>query len=348
MVLLHKARHSGLDLLRLVSMFFILALHVNFYGFGEPSALDFNEEPCGNILRVFLESLTIVGVNCFILISGWFGIRPKAKRMVELLFQCIFFCCLLYGAGLLFGLPFSRRAALKNLFLAGQLNWFIKSYLVLYILSPILESFIATASKRAFATVVVSFFVFQSVYGWLFPVAEFFCHGYSAVSFMGLYLLARYVRTYRPRMTGMRPFADFTVYVVLSMITTYMFILTHMRGMPVLSVVDWFAYCSPLVIASSLFIFLFFAKLQFNSVLIDTLARSSYAVYLFHVHPCVFRPLLIPAVEPVLLPPPAHITKIITSSLYILIILSFFFSASILFDQLRIVAWKRLSRLVVK
>ena len=154
-VSLHKERHSGLELLRLVSMFFILALHINFYGLGEPSALDFNEAPLGNILRVFLESLTIVGVNCFILISGWFGIRPKTKRVAELLFQCVFFCCLLYGAGLLFGIPFSRRAALKNLFLAGQLNWFIKSYLVLYILSPVLESFINTASKRTFATVII-------------------------------------------------------------------------------------------------------------------------------------------------------------------------------------------------
>ena len=48
-VSLHKERHSGLELLRLVSMFFILALHINFYGLGEPSALDFNEPPLGNI-----------------------------------------------------------------------------------------------------------------------------------------------------------------------------------------------------------------------------------------------------------------------------------------------------------
>ena len=341
----HQSRHSGLELLRLVSMFFILALHINFYGLGEPSALDFNEAPLGNILRVFLESLTIVGVNCFILISGWFGIRPKTKRVAELLFQCVFFCCLLYGAGLLFGIPFSRRAALKNLFLAGQLNWFIKSYLVLYILSPLMESFINTTSKRTFATVIISFFVFQSFYGWLFPVAEFFKNGYSAVSFMGLYLLARYVRTYHPRMTEMRPIADFTAYSFLSIITTCMFILTRVRGIPVLSAVDWFAYCSPIVIASSLFIFLFFAKLQFQSVSVDALARSSYAVYLFHVHPCVFRPLLIPFVKHAFTPPP-HASAI--SILLVTVILMVVFSLSILFDQLRIVVWKRLSRFVVK
>ena len=325
-------------------MLFILMLHVNFYAFGKPSALDFTETPASSIFRVFLESLTIVGVNCFILISGWFGIRPKAKRVLELLFQCVFFCCLLYGFGLAFGIPFEHKAALKNLFLAGKLNWFIKSYLTLYILSPVLEAFVGSASKRTFATVVISFFVFQSIYGWLFPVAEFFNHGYSAVSFIGLYLLARYARIYPPQIAGMGKHADLLAYILLSILTTFMSALTTMHG--VMLSVDWFAYCSPLVVASALFMFLFFNKLRYRSAIIDTLGASSYAVYLFHVHPCVFRPLLIPLVTYVLTSPQK--THGLISIFFIMTILLACLFASILLDQIRIVFWKKLVRMAGK
>ena len=329
-----NARHSGLELLRLLSMFFILALHVNFYAFGAPSLLDFRASPFGSTIRVFLESATIVGVNCFILISGWFGIRPKTKRVAELLFQCAFFCLLLYGFGLIAGIPFGRREALKNLFLVGKLNWFIKAYLVLYILAPVLEAFVSTASRRQFATVVVSFFAFQTIYGWLFPVATFFNGGYSAISFVGIYLLSRFIRQFRPHFSNFPPCADFLAYVLLALTTTGMHVLNTLEN-SALSV-NWFAYCSPLVIASSLFLFLFFSKQRFQARAIDTMARSSYAAYLFHVHPCICAPLLIPSAQLILTFAP------FCQILLMPILLAIFFAGAILCDQVRILAWTRI------
>lgn len=334
-----KTRHSGLELLRLASMFFILALHVNFYAFGAPSAFDFHARPCGSFARVVLESLTIVGVNCFILISGWFGIRPKTKRVAELLFQCAFFCCVLYAFGWIAEIPFGRREALKNLFLVGKLNWFIKSYLVLYILAPALETFVGTASKRQFATVVISFFAFQTVYGWLFPVATFFNGGYSAISFVGLYLLARYVRLFVPRFAKMSPSADLFAYSMLALATTGMYALSTLHKLPLK--INWFAYCSPLVTASSLFLFLCFSKQRLHSNSIDTVARSSYAVYLFHVHPCTCAPLLIPSAKRIISSPPPFPVLLLP------LLLLIFFATAILLDQVRILIWKRIVRVVI-
>lgn len=297
-------RHSGIEALRLVSMFLILSLHVNFYAFGCPSPTAFDMCFSASLTRVFCESFAIVGVNTFVLISGWFGIRPKAKGVLSLLFQCAFFCCAIYAAGWVDGMFFSRRDALKNLFFLGKTNWFIKSYLALYILAPVLESFAASAGKHLFGTVVFSFFVFQTFYGWLYPTADYFAHGYSVVSFFGLYLLARYIRLWKPQFASKGPTFDMIAYAVFSAFSALLCILSVFGILP--NRIRVFAYCSPFVVLSSLFLFLCFSKLSGTSRFVNEVARSSYAIYLFLTHPCVLRPLLIPAVAWLCPPHQAH------------------------------------------
>jgi len=326
-----KPRHSGIESLRLVSMFFILALHVNYYAFGAPTSTDFQINPLGSFLRILFESITIVGVNAFVLISGWFGIRPKARSVLSLLFQCGFFCCVLYTAGWLAGLDFSRRDALKNLFFLGKLNWFIKSYLLLYILAPVLEGFVANSDKRTFGIVVAFFFLFQSLYGWLYPVAKFFDGGYSTISFVGLYLLARFVRRFQPRFATRPAGADLSVYLALTATIAGLGVLAAFGKTP--PRIDVYAYCSPLVVASSLFLFLFFAKLQFSSIIVNEASRSSYAIYLFHSHPCVCHPLLIPAAASVLDREPEYYALLLP-----LLLFAFAISA-VLLDRVRLLLW---------
>jgi len=309
-----------------------LALHVNFYAYGVPSVLDFRLSPVGSFTRVFIESFTIVGVNSFILISGWFGIRPKFKRIAELLFQCVFFCCVLYGVGFVAGMTFELKDVVKNIFLVGKLNWFIKAYLGLYVLSPVLESFAESSSKRVFSSVLVSFFAFQTLYGWIFPVAVFISGGYSTFSFIGLYLLARYIRRFSPGFSRLSQRQDIMIYCLLSLCTAVFSSTTmHIKGV---MLCNWFFYCSPLVIASALFLFLCFAKMGFCNSAIDALARSSYAVYLLHIHPCFYASFL------------AFVTTHLLGSLcnvsLIPVFLAVVFALSILLDRIRIYIWKRI------
>ncbi len=330
-----NSRHSGIELLRLLSMVFILALHINFFAFGQPTSANFESDFLGCSLRYFWESLTIVGVNTFVLISGWFGIRPKAKSVLALLFQCAYFCLVLYMAGWAFGVDFSRREALRNLFFLGKGNWFIKSYLLLYILSPALESFAASASRRTYSILLLSYFVFQSVYGWLYPVAVYFSNGYSTISFVGLYLLARYTRLFRPRFATLSKWEDLGVFLCLTAITMLLGILGAFEIIP--RRISVFAYCSPLVIAGALYLFLFFSKWNFSSTLANETARSSYAIYLFHAHPCVTHTLLVPLASKILqMRTMAHFV------LLPLLLLAFVVSA-IALDRIRIIVWQRLS-----
>lgn len=69
-------RKSNIELLRIVSIVMVLIVHLDGASLGLP-------EPMGNITtvsgrdwwRLVVESFAIIGVNCFTLISGYFGIK---------------------------------------------------------------------------------------------------------------------------------------------------------------------------------------------------------------------------------------------------------------------------------
>ena len=350
-------RESGIELLRILAVFSILAFHSNFYALGAPERPDFCAAPIVSFLRTFAEFATLVCVDVFVLISGWFGIRPKAKRILGLWFQCGFFCVLLYAIGLAVGIPVGpKRGALANLFWVGKWNWFIKSYVGLYLFSPVLNTFAESAQRRAFAGVVIAFFVFQTAF-WLFPMShhDFIQSGFSSFSFMGLYLLARFIRIQRPRFATCRRGSDAALFFVIVLLESALFALDRFFRIPR---VNWLAYSSPLAIASSLFLLLWFSKLRFRSQAINVLGRSSYAPYLLQTHPSVAAPVFYPAVafaaglplaehwltrenQVWMLSPDADGWPMPTEGHLVLVLatLLVFFVAAILLDRIRLLLW---------
>lgn len=192
-----KERQSNIELLRIIAMFLVLLVHADFYSLGVVTPQDIRAFSLDSVLKVFFEAISINCVDIFVLISGWFGIRASFKGGCKFLFQCFFFLSLIYVITLLLGISKVNAETIKYLFVATKWNWFIKAYLLLYIISPVLNAFVDHASKRQFAIVLLSFYAFQFFYGWIFTSATgYIVGGYSVSSFIGLYLLARYINVY--------------------------------------------------------------------------------------------------------------------------------------------------------
>lgn len=68
-------RQSNLELLRIVSMLFIIMLHIGAASIGLPAPLQTTTSR--DIWVLIVESFSIIGVNCFALISGYFGIKAS-------------------------------------------------------------------------------------------------------------------------------------------------------------------------------------------------------------------------------------------------------------------------------
>ena len=164
----------------------------------------------------------------------------------------------------------------------GLPYWFIVAYIILYALSPVLNSFIENADKKTFTYVLLGCFLVEFIYG-RFGDQGHFQAGYSAISFVGLYLLSAYVRRYPFGLTKMPCWADLSVYAALVIAATAYNCLTP-GGVPYGGPHSTFDYNNPIVIVSSLYFFLFFTKFKFDSKAVNWLAASAFSIYLIHMN----------------------------------------------------------------
>jgi hypothetical protein len=95
-----------------------------------------------------------------------------------------------------------------------------------------------------------------------------------------------------------------------------------------------FLYSSPLVILSSVFFFLFFTKLSFQSQFINWISVSCFAVYLVHTSPYIFHIHYIDVIR-CWYETESRISFFLNTSGLII----FFFAFSIIFDKVRVLAW---------
>ncbi len=191
-----KGRQSGIELLRIIAMFLVLLIHANAWG-EKWEYLNFDTSLGKSIITILLQSLSCVCVNIFVLISGWFGIHFSIKGLIKFLFQCMFFLFGIYFLLLILGKTNFSLEGLAGCFMFLKWNWFIKTYIMLFIMSPILNRFMAQTNRSELKLILILFFLIQTFYGWLTNGAAFFEYGLSVTSFVGLYLLAQYVRKYK-------------------------------------------------------------------------------------------------------------------------------------------------------
>lgn len=92
-----KIRESNFELLRLIAMIMVIVVHVDFGSVGWPTATDLQDQFSTTVMKILVESFCIVCVDVFVLISGWFGIRPSAKKLAGFFFQCVLFHWTLVG-----------------------------------------------------------------------------------------------------------------------------------------------------------------------------------------------------------------------------------------------------------
>ena len=147
----------------------------------------------GTLFDLELRSICFVCVNCFILISGYFGIRWKLKSFSNLLFQILFWtivCPLLISAAT--G-TFNLSEFFKTVYLNCFSHWFIEAYIGLYVLAPLINSFIEKSTHRELGIFIIAFYVFSTLFGYLGKAPDI-NEGMSVFSLMGLYLIGAYLR----------------------------------------------------------------------------------------------------------------------------------------------------------
>lgn len=181
-----KLRQSNIELLRIISMLLVLMVHADFTSIGTPSRDLMLVSPGQFTFRVLVEFLSVLCVDIFVVISGWFSIRLSVRGLCNYLWQCLYFSAGIYAVILLCGMVSLSPGGILGIFYLDKGEWFVKAYLALMILAPVLNAFVDRASRKQMETVLIAFFIFQTIFSFR-GAAEFIQAGYSTFSFIGLY-----------------------------------------------------------------------------------------------------------------------------------------------------------------
>lgn len=269
-------RQSNMELLRIVAMFLILANHADFYSIGEPTFAEIYEEPLSSVTQIVIEFASIISVNVFVMISGWFGIRTTMKGMGKLMFQCAFFGCLVYFGSYIFGVGGLEFFGVLYA-ITSYGHWFVVSYLFLMLLAPMINAYIKGVPRQTFERVLAAYLVFLVFYGYFPAYRNMIAGGFSTMMFIGLYLLARYVSIYRPKICV--PSYCFIICIVCILLNSIIFIFLKKYG----TGHQLLEFINPLnILAASTLTFGFVGlRISYNRW-INFVGASVFALYLLH------------------------------------------------------------------
>lgn len=279
-------RESNFELLRIISMFMIVLLHMGTHGLSSYVNIPTFLAGKNGYLYDFIRSLSIVAVNLYILISGYFLSKSafKLKKSLYIFGETGFFSALLYIICSWLGYTHFTSGSFFHFFFSVFLGdyWFVTVYFVLYCLSPYLNKLIDNLNKPEHLKLLLLLFLLTSVWQFFYPIINFgVVDGYGLISFLFLYILAAYIRKYHFILRDFNKNIYFILYLVLAVCNIFLVYKFSDRADML------FGYNSPVVLLMSYFLFQYFHHIKIKSKVINFVSKYVFGIYLIHEQPIV-------------------------------------------------------------
>lgn len=192
-------RNSGLDLLRIVSMWMIITLHFLGHGGALAEMQQFSFE---YFAGWSLAGVCFSAVNCFILISGFFLVESRfsIKHLWTFVATVHFYSVTIYTAMWTAGLlQFTPAGFGFSLFpLLTSQYWFATQYFILYALTPLLNIAIKSMTKQQMRAGIITLLLVFSIWPDMkaFQYGSFQGRGFDVTWFGCLYFIGAYFRLF--------------------------------------------------------------------------------------------------------------------------------------------------------
>lgn len=290
-----STRDSRFELLRIVSMLFIIAGHYANHGGVLNNSIGINR-----ILGSFAHAGVYIGVNCFVLVSAYFLLNTKfsIKRVVKIEMQTLFYSILAFlVAYFYFHAPITGKETIKVLLpTIFKEYWFVTAYMGLLFLSPFLNFII-----QKFTENLIYYKKFLLIGTLMLSIIPFFTPtsvpwGSDFLWFIYLYFLMGYLKTKDFNLTTKAKWGRklFGFCFISSLVSSVILILI-VDSMPALNRVGVISYLSlykesPFQLLGAIGLFVLFANIKMRpSKWVNRIAATTFGVYLIHDNP-LLRP----------------------------------------------------------
>lgn len=272
-------RSSNFEALRIVCMLLIVAGHMTMWH-------DFQSDTVNRYVHCAIMPFFCVAVNCFVLISGWFGIKFKPDKIFSLNNTLTFWVLLICAITLFIG--FHEINIKKDILLLVPLvtkkYWFITVYVALCLLAPYLNILVNALSKEDFRKLLVTcicLFVALPTLGAIFNFESITLDsGYGIVNFTVLYLTGRYMRLYKnPKRHALIYLGIY--FVMMACCGLFQVLYSKILGFEFTTLMSYDTF---FVFFGAIALFCSFSRLNFANKYINLLATSCFVVYVIHMH----------------------------------------------------------------
>lgn len=267
-----KLRNSSVELLRIISMLLIIIFHFcgRAYNLFSPELLTNNNT---ELSKLIFHSLGQTGVPIFMFISGFYGIKFKYNRLIDMFIQCILYTILLYSLSCLIKPElWNTRIFVLNLFGPSTL-WFFYCYIVIYIFADPINDYLNSLSFKKF-TAIVLLLLYFSVGLWIMRSSAL-----NVFSLLEFYILARYTRLHL--YTRISKYAVWMIIPSIALFLLPAFIGWHFNCIDKIQpYVN--EYYNPFILLICISLIITAHKYSFYNKYINSLASSALACYMIH------------------------------------------------------------------
>ncbi len=243
-----------------------------------------------------VRSFTIVAVNVFILISGYFGIRFSFNKLGKIGFEVLFYS-LVYVVIFIIPRGIDRNSLSFFLPITSDILWFVGAYFVLVVCSPFLNRALLSLDVKQHRVLVIVgvllFYIWPTV-SYLFNFRQVVDDaGYGPVNFIMLYIIGRYIRRRcDQKLSIVQSWVKWSSVYLLSSLSLFLFqsLYSHLLGF---SFTSLYSYNTLFVLLGAVALFMAFYNIRINSAIINNLAKNCFAAYVLHT---IF-PILVPLID---------------------------------------------------
>lgn len=280
-------RNTSIELLRIISMIMIMFHHFAYHGNFE---WNFNEVTLPHLWYDFILMGGKVGVDIFVLISGYFLIENteklfQPKKLLKFWGQVVFYSIVTYLLSVMLRLnAFEIKQLIKVcLPITYPGWWFASTYFMLYLIHPFLNKLLHGLSKTEYQYLILMMVLCWSI----IPTAttQLF-ESNSLLWFVTLYGIAGYVNLYggNQKLQSKHYFSLYFMVLIITytVSTTFLFLGTKKEEWST-HAIDFFEIERLPILLMAITLFMGFVTLKMNyHKWINMIASATFGVYLIH------------------------------------------------------------------
>ena len=283
-------RKSNIELLRIFAIFIIILHHFAYHN--ELFAL----ENSNKYLGIILFSLGKIGVNIFVIITGYFMINKKISlyKIVKLWLQVWFYSVGIASIFLIFK-QIKIKEYIRFFFpITYNKYWFFSSYILMYISIPLINKIFTKLEQNRYKKIlIVSTLILVVWFSIMYQSAVFSINDILAcvLLFSYLYIIGGYIRRFGIKRIDNYSFGNILLFTIFLFV---FFEIVLIVGEELSKSINFFKpflmyynrQNSIFVILLSILIFYLFKTMKCkDNTLINRISKTTFGIYLIQSHP---------------------------------------------------------------